>query len=169
MGHHHHKKHAPISTTIGILSLSSTRSLADDISGLWIKEHAEKQGHKVLCHHVVDDRRSLIASILTKEIHERSPDVMLLTGGTGISRKDVTIEAVKDLFSKELSAFGILFAQLSYSEIGASSLLSRATAGIVENTAVFCMPGSLNACKLACTKLIFPELGHIVKHMNQKE
>ncbi len=169
MGHHHHKKHSPISVTLGILSLSSTRSLEDDKSGLWIKDQAEKNGHTVLCHHVVDDKADLISDVLISEIKKKKPDVMLLTGGTGISRKDVTIEAVKTLFVKELTAFGILFAQMSYEEIGASAILSRATAGIVDETAVFCMPGSLNACKLACTKLIFPELGHIVKHIIQIE
>jgi molybdenum cofactor biosynthesis protein B len=77
----------------------------------------------------------------------------------------VTIEAVSPLFSKELSAFGSLFAHLSTKQIGSAAILSRATAGVIENSVVFCMPGSLNACKLACTELIFPELGHLVKHI----
>jgi molybdenum cofactor biosynthesis protein B len=77
----------------------------------------------------------------------------------------MTIEAVSPMFSKVLSAFGPLFAQLSMQEIGSAAVMSRATAGIVGSTVVFCMPGSLNACKLACTRLIFPELGHLVKHL----
>jgi molybdenum cofactor biosynthesis protein B len=89
-----------------------------------------------------------------------------LTGGTGITQKDVTIEAVSPLFKKELSAFGPMFALLSMKEIGSAAILSRATAGVVGSTVVFCMPGSLNACKLACTELIFPELGHLVKHVH---
>jgi molybdenum cofactor biosynthesis protein B len=71
------------------------------------------------------------------------------------------------MFTKELSAFGPLFAQLSYEEIDSSALLSRATAGVVDQTLVFCVPGSLNACKLACKELIFPELGHLVKHLHE--
>ena len=90
-----------------------------------------------------------------------------MTGGTGISNKDVTIEAVRPLFSKEITAFGAIFSQLSFEEIDSAALLSRATAGVIEKTVVFCMPGSLNACKLACKALIFPELGHLVKHTHE--
>jgi molybdenum cofactor biosynthesis protein B len=89
-----------------------------------------------------------------------------MTGGTGISYRDVTIEAVKPLFQKELTAFAALFAHLSYEEIDSGAIMSRAAAGLIGKTAVFCMPGSLKACKLACKALIFPELGHIVKHVN---
>ena len=89
-----------------------------------------------------------------------------MTGGTGITKKDVTIEAVHPMFAKELTAFGPLFAQLSTQQVGSAAILSRATAGVIDNTIVFCMPGSLNACKLACNDLIFPELGHLVKHLN---
>jgi molybdenum cofactor biosynthesis protein B len=88
-----------------------------------------------------------------------------MTGGTGITPQDVTIEAVSPMFAKALSAFGPLFAQLSMQEIGSAAIMSRATAGLIGSTVVFCMPGSLNACKLACTRLIFPELGHLVKHL----
>jgi len=91
----------------------------------------------------------------------------LLTGGTGISGKDVTIEAVKTLFEKELTAFGPLFAQLSFEEIDSAALLSRASAGVIGKTILFCMPGSLKACKLACKALIFPELGHLVMHIQE--
>jgi molybdenum cofactor biosynthesis protein B len=90
-----------------------------------------------------------------------------MTGGTGIAKKDVTIEAVNPMFAKLLVAFGTLFANLSFEEIGSAAFLSRATAGVIENTIVFCMPGSINACKPACRKLIFPELGHLVKHVKE--
>ena len=90
-----------------------------------------------------------------------------MTGGSGISPKDVTIEAVKPLFEKELTAFGVLFAQLSFEEIDSAAILSRATAGIANNSIIFCMPGSIKACKLACKNLIFPELGHILKHIKE--
>ena len=88
-----------------------------------------------------------------------------MTGGTGITKKDVTIEAVSPLFTKTLTGFGPLFAKLSFDEIGSAAFLSRATAGVIEKSVVFCLPGSLNACKLACRELIFPELGHLVKHI----
>ena len=90
---------------------------------------------------------------------------LLVTGGTGITPKDVTIEAIKPLFDKEMTAFGALFAQLSYEEIDSAAILSRAVAGTIGNTVVYCMPGSRKACQLACRVLIFPELGHVVAHI----
>jgi molybdenum cofactor biosynthesis protein B len=90
-----------------------------------------------------------------------------MSGGTGIGPQDVTIEAVRPLFDKELSAFGVLFAMLSFEEIDSAAFLSRATAGIIGPTIVFNLPGSLKACKLACRNLIFPEIGHLIKHLQE--
>jgi molybdenum cofactor biosynthesis protein B len=97
----------------------------------------------------------------------RSHDLkaLLITGGTGITSTDVTIEAIRPLFAKEMTAFGAIFAQLSYEAIDSAALLSRAAAGVIGSTAVFCMPGSKKACQLACKALIFPELGHVVGHI----
>jgi molybdenum cofactor biosynthesis protein B len=99
-----------------------------------------------------------------KAIREHGLLALLVTGGTGITPEDVTIEAIKPLFAKEMTAFGTLFAQLSYEEIDSAAILSRAVAGVIGNTVVFCMPGSKKACRLACKALIFPELGHMVAH-----
>jgi molybdenum cofactor biosynthesis protein B len=165
MGVHEHKKQAPRSITLGIISVSTTRALIDDTSGQWIREHAEKIGHRIVFHEVVPDDAAKITATLEDRIKETCPQVILMSGGTGITKKDVTIEAVSPLFDKELSAFGPLFARLSMEEIDSAAIMSRATAGVIGNTVVFCMPGSLNACKLACSKLIFPELGHLVKHV----
>ena len=165
MGVHEHKKQAPRSVTLGIISVSTTRALIDDTSGQWIREQAEEKGHKVVFHQVIPDDAAKISAMLKEKIKESKPQVILMSGGTGITKKDVTIEAVSPLFNKELSAFGPLFAKLSMEEIDSAAIMSRATAGVIGNTVVFCMPGSLNACKLACSKLIFPELGHLVKHV----
>jgi len=165
MSTHEHKKHAPRKVTIGIITVSTTRALADDGSGNWINEQAQKEGHDIVYHQVITDDAGLIADTLRDVIQNERPQVILMNGGTGITKKDVTIEAVSPLFTKTLSSFGPLFANLSYDEIGSAAYLSRATAGVIEDTVVFCMPGSLNACKLACCKLIFPELGHLVKHI----
>jgi len=165
MSTHEHKKAAPKTVTIGIITVSTTRALIEDKSGLWMSEHAEKQGHEIVYHQVIPDDAERIATTVKTVIYEKRPQVVLITGGTGITKKDVTIEAVQPLFSKELSAFGPLFAQLSTQQIGSAAILSRATGGVIDNSIVFCMPGSLNACKLACTELIFPELGHMVKHI----
>jgi molybdenum cofactor biosynthesis protein B len=165
MSTHEHKKAAPKSVTIGIISVSTTRALVEDKSGLWMKDQAQKEGHEIVHHEVIPDDADRIAATLKTVLHDKTPQVVLITGGTGITRKDVTIEAVSPLLTKELSAFGSLFAHLSTQQIGSAAILSRATAGVIENSVVFCMPGSLNACKLACTELIFPELGHMVKHI----
>jgi molybdenum cofactor biosynthesis protein B len=160
-----HKKTAPKQVDLGILTISTTRTLETDKSGQWIRKQAEKEGHRILNHVVVSDDAAAIGKALSDTIREYSPQAVLLTGGTGTSRADVTIEAVRPLLQKELTAFGCLFAQLSFDEIGSAALMSRATAGIIGNTVVFCMPGSLAACKLACKALIFPELGHLVRHI----
>jgi molybdenum cofactor biosynthesis protein B len=166
MGVHDHKNQAPRSVALGIITVSSTRALENDTSGQWIREQAEKEGHTVVFHRVIPDDAEKIATTLKDGILKYNPSVVLMTGGTGITKKDVTIEAVSPLFTKELSAFGPLFAKLSLDEIDSAAIMSRATAGVIGNTVVFCMPGSLNACKLACSRLIFPELGHLVKHAN---
>jgi molybdenum cofactor biosynthesis protein B len=165
MSTHEHKKHAPRKVTLGIITVSTTRALLDDASGNWISGQAKNEGHAVVFHQVVTDDRDMIAATLQNLIQTEQPQVVILTGGTGITKKDVTIEAVSPMFTKTLTGFGPLFAKLSFDEIGSAAFLSRATAGVIEESVVFCLPGSLNACKLACRELIFPELGHLVKHM----
>ena len=164
MGTHEHKKHAPRKVTIGIITVSTTRALVDDTSGKWISETAAAEGHDVIYHQVIPDDVDIIAATVQNVICNEQPQVILMTGGTGITPKDVTIEAVSPLLAKVLTGFGPLFALLSFKEIGSAAYLSRAIAGVIEDTVVFCIPGSLNACKLACRELIFPELGHLVKH-----
>ena len=165
MGVHEHKKEAPKSVTLAIITVSTTRALINDTSGQWIGEQVKKMGHAVVFHQVISDDIEAITATLRDVVKNINPQVVLMSGGTGITKKDVTIEAVSPLFTKELTAFGPLFAKLSMDEIDSAAIMSRATAGVIGNTVVFCMPGSLNACKLACSKLIFPELGHLVKHV----
>jgi len=160
-----HKKSAPKTVKIGIITVSTTRSLKDDKSGLWISKRAKKEGHEVVFHQVITDEIEIITRTVMNVIKDPAPQALLVTGGTGISSKDVTIEAVHPLFTKELSAFGPIFAQLSFEQIDSAAVLSRATAGVIEKTILFCMPGSINACKLACKAIIFPELGHLVGHI----
>ncbi len=167
MGTKKHKAGAPKKVKVGIITVSSTRTLQNDKSGLWIGKRARKERHEVVLHQVVPDDAEIITQTVLEAVRDYKPEVILLTGGTGVSSKDVTIEAVRPLFAKELTAFGALFAQLSFEEIDSAALLSRATAGVFENTILFCIPGSLKACKLACKALIFPELGHLVKHIQE--
>ena len=165
MGTHEHKQDAPRQVSIAILTLSTTRTIKDDTGGHWIKEAAKQLGHNVVYHRVIPDDAATITMTVREIVETITPEILLMTGGTGITPHDVTIEAVSPLFAKKLTAFGPLFAQLSMQEIGSAAILSRATAGVIGSTIVFCMPGSLNACTLACTRLIFPELGHLVKHL----
>ena len=160
-----HKVSVPGKLSVGILTVSTTRSLKEDQSGHWMGRRAEREGHRVVAHHVVPDEATSIAEALGIIIDAHQPHAILVTGGTGLAPADVTIEAVRPLFTKELTAFGPLFAQLSFEQIDSAALMSRATAGIIDQTVVFCLPGSINACKLACKALIYPELGHLAKHV----
>ena len=162
-----HKKKTPKNLRIAIISASSTRGISEDKSGIWIKKQAKKEGHDVVVHHTVIDDIKEIQDMVNHIIIKISPDVILITGGTGITKKDVTIEAVTPLFDKELTAYAVLFAQLSFEEIDSAAMLSRAAAGVIKDSILFCMPGSIKACKLACKALIFPELGHIIKHIRE--
>jgi len=162
-----HKKEVPRNIRLAIVSVSTTRGIAEDKSGIWMKKEIKKEGHETVVHHVVTDEVNAIQEMVNHVVNDVGPHVILMSGGTGLSPRDVTVEAVSPLFDKELTAFGPLFAQLSFEEIDSAAIMSRATAGIIRNTIVFCMPGSLNACKLACQSLIFPELGHLVKHLSE--
>lgn len=167
MGLKKHKANAPNKVNVGIITVSSTRSMKEDKSGQWISKRVKKEGHNLVFHQVVPDEAGTITETVHETINNYGAQVILVTGGTGISNKDVTIEAIRPFFKKELTAFGPLFAQLSFEQIDSAALLSRATAGVIGEVIVFCMPGSIKACKLACKALIFPELGHIVKHIHE--
>ena len=167
MGLKKHKANAPNKVNVGIITVSSTRSMKEDKSGQWISKRVKKEGHNLVFHQVIPDEAGTITETVHETISSYGAQVILVTGGTGISNKDVTIEAVRPFFEKELTAFGPLFAQLSFEQIDSAALLSRATAGVIGGVIVFCIPGSLKACKLACKALIFPELGHIVKHIHE--
>jgi molybdopterin adenylyltransferase len=168
MGHTEHHTKAPLAVRVAVLSVSTTRNLADDVSGHWIADEARQTGHRVVDHRVVTDSIEAIRGALTAVLGDDPPDAVIVTGGTGITAGDVTIEALRPLFAKELTAFGPLFAQLSFQQIGPAALISRATAGLIGRTAVFCLPGSLKACQLACERLIFPELGHLYLHATSR-
>ncbi len=167
MGTREHKRSAPFQIKLAVISVSSTRTLAEDKSGGWIVKRAKKEKHFVVSHRVVPDEPDPILAALHEAINEHGAQAILMTGGTGIAVKDVTIETIRPLFEKELTAFGSLFAYLSFEEIDSAAILSRACAGVYRKAVIFCMPGSLDACRLACKALIFPELGHLVKHLQE--
>lgn len=165
MGVQQHRQEAPKSVRLGILTVSSTRTMEDDQSGRWMAKLAQKEGHAVRYHQVVTDDIDAIREATLTAIRNHDLHALLVTGGTGITPQDVTVEAIEPMFIKKMTAFGAIFAQLSYDEIDSAAILSRATAGVIGNTVVFCMPGSKKACQLACKALIFPDLGHVVAHI----
>ncbi len=165
MGIKKHKQQAAKNLFTGVLTISTSRTLSEDISGLWLLKELKKEGHTQAFHELVPDIKEVIASKIKDIAEQYRPDVILITGGTGISSTDVTIEAVKPFFDKELTGFSSIFAYLSFKQIDSAAILSRACAGIMDKTVIFCMPGSLKACKLAARELIFPEIGHILKHI----
>jgi molybdenum cofactor biosynthesis protein B len=163
-----HKLEAPHSVNCKVITISDTRNEETDKSGKLIKMLLEESGHKVVDYEIVKDEKTLIRSSVLKGCETREIDVVLTNGGTGIAKRDVTIEAVQSIIEKEILGFGELFRLLSYQEdIGSAAILSRAIAGVSMNTAVFAMPGSSGAVKLAMEKLILPELGHVVREIRK--
>ena len=158
-----HKKDVPKNIKCAIITLSDSRTLNDDVSGDLIKTLLTKEGHQVIEHIVLKDEGKL----LIKEIKKltKNAEVIITSGGTGIAKRDITVDSLDKLFQKRFTAFGSVFASLSYNDIGSSAIMSRATAGTIDKTAIFCLPGSPKAVELGMKKLILPEIGHIVKHL----
>jgi molybdopterin adenylyltransferase len=166
MGLKSHRAKGPESLNAAVLSVSTSRTLETDKSGQWIAKQLGREGHRLVAHQVVPDVARVIRAAVLQIVADpdQAAQALIITGGTGISPQDVTIEAVRPLFAKELTAFGPIFAQISYEQIDSAAILSRATAGIIDRCLVFCLPGSLKAVQLACKALILPELGHLYGH-----
>ena len=162
MSAHSHREQGAGSITVHVIVVSSTRTEATDVSGKRIAELVVHAGHHVGSHGVVDDDVEAIRKAVHVHVAAEA-QVVVLTGGTGLAPRDVTPEAVEPLFTRRLDGFGELFRSLSYGEIGAAAMLSRATAGLVGSTIVFVVPGSTAACELAVGRLILPELGHLMR------
>ena len=167
-----HKKDMPIQLRICVVVVSDSRydqfttsGKTDDVSGNLIKMLAEEYKHSVVKIEYVPDEISYIQDILKQYGTKDDLDLLIFTGGTGLTTRDVTIEAISPLLKKTLPGFGELFRKLSFDEIGSAAILSRALAGIFMNKVIFCLPGSPNAVKLAMQRLILPEAGHILKHV----
>lgn len=160
-----HKKHARKTLDVSIITVSSSRNSKTDKSGEWMEKRIKKEGHIFKTRMVVKDDFFEISAAVTDLTNHERPHVIIITGGTGLSRDDITIETVSPLFSKVLTGFATAFTCLSLEQIDSAAIMSRATAGIIKDSVVFCIPGSLKACKLACKALIFPEIEHIIHHI----
>jgi molybdenum cofactor biosynthesis protein B len=160
---HEHRAGAPQSLYLAVVTISDTRTAETDTSGALIVELAEAAGHQVLAREIVPDEPELIRALLEGYGRRDDLDAVLLTGGTGISARDQTYETVSGLLSKPLPGYGELFRMLSHAEIGPACMLSRAVGGLMGRLAVLVMPGSRAAVQLAMTKIILPELPHLVR------
>lgn len=156
-----HKAHSPRHVRVFVLTVSDTRTEENDEGGRVCREIVEALGHTVAGKAIVRDEPTLVQGVIQKIADEQSADVIISTGGTGISRRDNTFEAVSALIEKKLDGFGELFRMLSYAEIGSPAMLSRAVAGLCRGLVIFAVPGSPHAVRLAMEKLIGPELGHL--------
>jgi molybdenum cofactor biosynthesis protein B len=136
-----------IPVRIAVLTMSDSRTLAEDTSGAYLERVIGEAGHLLADRRLVKDDRAQIKSIVEGWINDPSVDCVLTTGGTGFTGRDVTPEAVKPLFEKEIEGFAILFHTLSYQKVGTSTIQSRACGGVARGTYIFCLPGSTGACK----------------------
>jgi len=160
LSHKPHRGHDVRHVSCAVITVSDTRTEADDTSGQRIQRHLLDSGHRVETYRVLKDEPEFIRQALAAL--PSSVEAVILNGGTGLASRDTTFEAVETLLDKQISGFGELFRMLSYEEIGAAAMLSRAIAGVAGDRAVFSIPGSTKAVELAMTKLVLPEIGHIV-------
>ena len=151
---------------IAVLTISDTRTPETDKSGNLLVEEIKSAGHQVIDHLIVKDDIYQIRAEVSNWIASSSVQVVITTGGTGFSNRDSTPEAISVLFDKPIEGFGELFRQVSYEEIGTSTIQSRAVAGMANNTAVFCVPGSSNACRTAWHKVIKQQIDSTHKPCN---
>ena len=152
--------------SVGVLTVSDTRDLSTDKSGQLIVDLVVEAGHNLAARRLVrDEPEQIRAAVL--ELCASGLDAVLSSGGTGIGARDQTSDVVGPLLEKELPGYGELFRMLSWEEVGSAAMLSRAVGGTVGRTLVFCMPGSSNAVRLAMTRLILPELRHLVHELHR--
>ncbi|WIM48143.1 molybdenum cofactor biosynthesis protein MoaB [Methanosarcina mazei] len=171
-----HKKDAKKSFSFALITISTSRyekygnpaspDDAEDLSGKVMKELIEAAGNRVSFYRLVPDEKDSLLDAIFFAL-ESSADIVITSGGTGLAPKDLTIESIAPLFEKDIPGFGELFRYKSLEEIGTSVILTRASAGVIKGKAVFCLPGSPNAVKLALSKIIISEAGHIVRHVRE--
>jgi molybdenum cofactor biosynthesis protein B len=166
MGHEEHRREAPRSLRFFVVTASDTRGEAEDESGAWLKGAVAAAGHALAGYRIVKDEPAALRSALD-EAAAAGAEVVVVNGGTGIAGRDRTYEAVAAVLEKRIDGFGELFRSLSYAEIGAAAMLSRAVAGIWGGRAIFSVPGSAAAVRLAWEKLIAPEAGHVVRELRK--
>jgi molybdenum cofactor biosynthesis protein B len=162
-----HRATAPTSIACYVLTVSDTKTPETDTSGALIRELLTAAGHRVTASDIVRDEPADVTRLVRAACADPGVQVVILTGGTGITSRDSTFEAVEALLDKRLPGFGELFRMLSFAEIGPAAMLSRAQMGVHARRIVVSLPGSPNACRLALEKLLLPELGHLLREVSR--
>jgi molybdopterin adenylyltransferase len=157
-----HRRAAPATLGFGVLTVSDSRTAEDDTGGQRVREKVAAAGHRVEASALVPDDVAAIRRALRELLAHPGVDVVVATGGTGFSPRDVTLDAASPLFERPIEGFGELFRMLSYRQVGAAAMLSRAAAGLIGPRAVFLLPGSPKAVALALDELILPETAHLL-------
>ncbi len=167
MSHIEHKKHAQKSIACAVVTISDSRTLETDTSGQLIKEQLVTNEHTVMHYQIIKDEPEQLQAVLTSLAADDRCQAIIFSGGTGISRRDSTFDVLDRMLEKRLPGFGELFRFLSYEEIGAAAMMSRAVAGVYQGTMIISIPGSRAAAKLAMERLILSELAHMVREINR--
>lgn len=165
--HEQHKAHAPQCVTCVVITCSDTRTSQTDTSGQLMMRLLKEHGHDLAGYHVIKDDPAQIRSVIEEAAAHDAVQAILINGGTGISKRDSTFEAVDGMLEKRLVGFGEIFRYLTYKDIGSSAIMTRATAGIFRGRIIFSTPGSEGAVRLAMESLILPEIGHIIQQLNK--
>ena len=162
-----HKSTAPRSIGCWVLTISDSKTPETDTSGKLIRELLTGAGHAVVGSEIVRDEPTEVQRVIRDACARDEVRAVIMTGGTGITSRDSTFEAVEAMLDKRLPGFGELFRMLSYQEVGGAAMLSRAQMGVARGRIVASLPGSPNACRLALEKLLLPELGHLVRELSR--
>lgn len=163
MGYQEHKQQAPRSVNCAVVIISDSRTEQSDQSGKLIMTALKKNGHRVMSYSILKNDAASVAGKLGELLNEEDLQVIITSGGTGIGRRDITIETVLPILEKKLDGFGELFRFLTYQEIGTGSIMSRAMAGVARGKVIICLPGSAGAVELAVERIILPEIGHLIR------
>lgn len=169
-----HRAQAPSSLNFALITVSTSRyreievgKKVENLSGDLAIKLIEEAGYNIVYNDLVSDDEDLIRKSLEKAAEVSGVDVIITFGGTGVTKKDITIETITPLLDKDLPGFGEIFRKLSYESVGSAAIITRASAGLMRDRVVFCLPGSPQAVEMALKSLIIPEAAHIVKHARE--
>ena len=167
MSHTEHKRASPTHIRCYVLTVSDSRTEETDTGGRLLRQLLTGDGHEVVGHAIVPDEAATLRAAVVAQLDADPVQAVITTGGTGISRRDGTHEVMSALIEKRIDGFGELFRALSFEEIGPSAMLSRACAGTARGKILISLPGAQNAVRLGMTRLVLPELGHLVREVTR--